>query len=369
VIGSKEVVNEAYASARELFAPRSKDGARRLQGSGKPVAGILWSLRDLRVRGSQLEIQLPARILVSMSMSGFRRRLSLVMFALAAVCDAQTVAEEIWKIARSQPSDEVARYARGLAGPDGGNKLFYFPTWDEPSNPAKWGHRYENVEFPSHDGTKLHGWFIPPSKGKPKGTVVFSHGNAGSMGHHLGFVLWLANAGYQVLMYDYRGFGKSGGAVDRRGMIHDVRAAFTYAQSRKDVSARQLISYGHSLGGAKSVTALAETPVPGLKAVVVEGAFASYQSMATMLAGALGKSLVTDDFSPRDYVGRLAPVPLLVIHGTADEIVPFSQGRELYERAEKPKTLFQVKNGRHGDSLSRQQGEYRNRMLEWLARL
>jgi fermentation-respiration switch protein FrsA (DUF1100 family) len=284
-------------------------------------------------------------------------------------CGAQTAAEEIWKIVRSQPSEELSRFARGLAGPEGGNKLFYFPTWDEPSNPAKWGYRYENVSFPSQDGTSLHGWFVPPAKGKPKGTVVFSHGNAGSMGYHLGFVLWLANEGYQVLMYDYRGFGKSGGSVDRRGMIHDVRAAFTYALSRKDVSAKQLISYGHSLGGAKSVTALAEKPVTGLKAVVIEGAFASYQDMAMILGGSLGKSLVSDDLSPRDYVERIAPVPLLVIHGTADEIVPFAQGKELYERAGAPKTLFDVKNGRHGDSMSRDEGAYRNRMLTWLERL
>lgn len=293
---------------------------------------------------------------------------SLILLGVTA-CGAQTVAEEIWKIARQQPSDEIARFARGLAEPGGGNKLFYFPTWDEPSDPAKWGHRYENVFFTSKDGTKLHGWFITQDNKKPKGTVVFSHGNAGSMGHHLGFVTWLANAGYQVLMYDYRGFGKSGGSVDRRGMIHDVRAAFTYAQSRKDVAADRIISYGHSLGGAKSVTALGESPVQGLRAVVIDGAFASYQAMAKILGGDFGKSLVSDDLSPQDFVSRLAPVPILVVHGTRDEIVPFSQGKELFERAGKPKTLFDVKNGRHGDSLSREEGEYRKRMLEWLARL
>lgn len=297
---------------------------------------------------------------------------AIIAFAFllgSAVCGGQTAAEELWKIARSQPSDQVARFARGLASPDGGNKLFYYPTWDEPSNPAKWGYRYENVFFSSRDGTRLHGWFIRPENDKPIGTVVFSHGNAGSMGHHLGFVLWLAHAGYQVLMYDYRGFGKSGGQVDRRGMIDDVRAAFTYAQSRKDVSVNRLISFGHSLGGAKSITALGEKPMIGLKAVVIDGAFSSYQGMATILAGALGKSLVTDDLSPRDFVARLAPVPLLVIHGRNDEIVPYSQGRDLFERAAKPKTLFGVKNGRHGDSLSREDGAYRKRMLEWLTQL
>ena len=299
-----------------------------------------------------------------------RPKILLVFCVIStANCRAQTHAEEILKILRNQPADEIARFARGLAEPDGGNKLFYFPTWDEPSTPAHWGYRYEDVRFPSQDGTKLHGWFLSPSKAKPKGTIVFSHGNAGSMGHHLGFVTWLADAGYQVLMYDYRGFGKSGGSVDRRCMVHDARAAFTYAASRKDVSAKPIVSYGHSLGGAKSVTALAESPVPGLKAVIIDGAFASYQHMASLLGGEFGKSLVTDDLSPRDYVERISPVPLLVIHGTSDEIVPFAQGKELFERAKTPKTLFEVKNGRHGDALSRDGGAYRKRMLDWLARL
>lgn len=295
--------------------------------------------------------------------------LTSVSLLAAGVCCAQETAGDILKILREQPPEEVRRFARGLTGPEAGNKLFYFPTWDEPSTPAKWGYDFEVVGFESQDGTKLHGWFIPQARGKPKGTVVFSHGNAGSMGHHLGFVTWLANAGYQVMMYDYRGFGKSGGEVDRRGMINDVRAAFTYVQSRKDVPAGKLISYGHSLGGAKSVTALGENPVRGLKAVVIDGAFASYQSMARILGGELGKSLVTDDLSPRDFIDRIAPVPLLVIHGSKDEIVPFSQGKELFEKAGKPKTLFQVENGHHGDSLSREEGAYRKRMLAWLESL
>jgi fermentation-respiration switch protein FrsA (DUF1100 family) len=178
--------------------------------------------------------------------------------------------------------------------------------------------------------------------------------------------MWLAEAGYNVLMYDYRGFGKSGGSVDRRGMINDVKAAFAYAAKRRDVDARHLVSYGHSLGGAKSVTALGETPVKGLRAVVIDGAFASYQTMAGVIGGQLGASLVTDELAPKDYVRKLSPVPLLVVHGSRDEVVPVSQGRQLYEAAGEPKTLFEVKSGRHGDSLSRDHGSYRKRMLAWL---
>jgi fermentation-respiration switch protein FrsA (DUF1100 family) len=264
------------------------------------------------------------------------------------------------------PSGDLSKAAQSILGKRGGNQLFYFPTRDEPSNPAKWGFSYETIGFKSADGTPLHGWFVPPKTRQAKGTVVFSHGNAGSVGHHLGFAMWLAEAGYNVLFYDYRGFGKSGGSVDRRGMIDDVKAALAYAGGRKDVNRSRLISYGHSLGGAQSVTAIAESPVTGLRGIVIDGAFASYQAMARIVGGQLGESLVTDELAPKDFMHQLPPVPLLVVHGTHDEVVPLSQGLQLYKAANEPKTLFEVKTGRHGTALSGDGGQYRRKMIVWL---
>jgi fermentation-respiration switch protein FrsA (DUF1100 family) len=287
--------------------------------------------------------------------------------ALGAEIAAPPVVPAEVRALLDDPNGDLSRMAKSLLGEKGGNQLFYFPTRDEPQTPANWGFKYETLDFKSADGTRLHGWFVPPKAGKPKGTVVFSHGNAGSLGHHLGFVMWLAEAGYNVMMYDYRGFGKSDGILDRRGMIDDVKAAFSYVAGRPDVDARKLVSYGHSLGGAKSVTALGEKPVKGLRAIVIDGAFASYQTMARVMGGQLGASLVSDELAPKDFVNKLAPVPLLVVHGTRDEVVPFSQGKQLFDKAGAPKTLFEVKAGRHGDSLSRDGGDYRKRMLHWLS--
>jgi fermentation-respiration switch protein FrsA (DUF1100 family) len=262
--------------------------------------------------------------------------------------------------------NDLSPAGKGIPGRKTGNQWFYFPTHDEPATPATWGFKFEEVRFESGDGTPLHGWFIPARAEKAKGTVVFSHGNAGSLGHHLGFVMWLAEAGYNVLMYDYRGFGKSGGEVDRRGMINDVKAAFQYAVKRADVNVNRLVSYGHSLGGAKSITALAETPVKGLCAVIIDGTFASYRRMARVVGGQLGESLVTDELAPKDFVHKLSPIPLLVVHGARDEVVPLSQGLQLFKTAGQPKTLFEVKTGHHGDSLARDNGAFRNRTLTWL---
>jgi fermentation-respiration switch protein FrsA (DUF1100 family) len=300
-------------------------------------------------------------------------RFSGLWLVTAAMASAQESAPPVtaddMRTLLQDPNGDLSRLAQGVVGKNGGNQLFYFPTRDEPSTPAEWGLKFERIDFKSGDGTPLHGWFIP-AKGKTaktaKGTVVFSHGNAGSIGYHLGFCAWLAEAGYNVIIYDYRGFGKSGGTVDRRGMIDDVKAAFAYALRRPDIDTTRLVSYGHSLGGAQSVTALGESPVKGLRAIVIDGAFASYQSMARVIGGQLGASLVTDELSPRDFVKKLTPVPLLVVHGTRDEVVPVSQGRQLFEAAGEPKTLFEVKTGRHGTALSDDGGTYRRKMIAWL---
>jgi uncharacterized protein len=267
------------------------------------------------------------------------------------------------------PNGDLSKTAEGILGKNGGNQLFYFPSRDEPATPATWGLKFETVNFKSADDTPLHGWFIP-AKGKTarsaKATIVFSHGNAGAVGHHLGFCAWLAEAGYNVFAYDYRGFGKSGGNVDRRGMINDVKAAFTCVCKRGDIDTGKIISYGHSLGGAQSVTALGETPVKGLRAIIIDASFASYTSMARFVGGQFGESLVTDELAPKDFIKKLAPTPLLVIHGTKDEVVPFSQGRQLFEAAGEPKTFFQVEAANHGGALSGNKGAYRKKMIAWL---
>lgn len=300
-------------------------------------------------------------------------RIFALCLAASAVASAQDAAPPVtaddMRALLQDPDGDLSRLAQGMIGKNGGNQLFYFPTRDEPSTPAAWGLKFERIDFKSGDGTPLHGWFIP-AKGKTaktaKGTVVFSHGNAGSISYHLGFCAWLAEASYNVIIYDYRGFGKSGGTVDRRGMIDDVKAAFAYALKRPDIDATRLVSYGHSLGGAQSVTALGESPVKGLRAIVIDGAFASYQAMARIIGGQLGASLVTDELAPKDFVKKLTPVPLLVVHGTRDEVVPVSQGRQLFEAAREPKTLFEVKTGRHGTALSDDGGAYRRKMIAWL---
>lgn len=264
------------------------------------------------------------------------------------------------------PEGDLSVLARTFLGKNGGNNLFYFPTADPAITPVNWGCTYEDVWFSSKDGTPLHGWFLPTRKKQALGTVVFSHGNAGAMGHHLGFVTWLLPEGFNVFLYDYRGFGSSGGRIQRHGLIEDVHAAFDYVKSRPDVDRSRLISFGHSLGGAKSITALAEQPVAGVRAVISDASFASYLGMADVMAGKVGVNIVTDEWAPKDWVAKIAPLPLLIIHGTTDEVVPLAQGRQLFAAAAMPKSMFIVEGGGHGDSLWKNKGEYRTKLIDWL---
>jgi fermentation-respiration switch protein FrsA (DUF1100 family) len=259
--------------------------------------------------------------------------------------------------------------AEKLLGKDGGNRLFYYPTKTAPDVPSDFGHRFEDVTFKSGDGTKLHGWFFQPiEKVKPKGTVVFHHGNTGSVGYHIGFVGWMARAGYQVLLYDYRGFGKSEGEITRKGLVQDARAAIIYAKSREDVDGKRIISFGHSLGGAKSLAALGEKMIPGVRGVICFAGFASYEDMAKKVAGNMGADLVTDELSARDLVEKISPIPVLIAHGTKDAVVPLAQGEILFKNAKEPKTIYRIPNGSHTRALWMNDGEYRTKVLAWMGK-
>ena len=254
-----------------------------------------------------------------------------------------------------------------VVGKGGGDRLFYYPTRTAPDRPTKFGIRFDEVTFASEDEVKLHGWFLKPKRGaKVEGTVVFHHGNAGAVGYHLPFVVWMVREGYQVLLYDYRGYGKSGGRISRKGMVGDTRAAIRYVRARKDVDAERIISFGHSLGGAKSLAGLGEKMIPGVRGVISFAGFASYRDMAKRFGGEIAVGLVTDDHSPRDVVEKISPVPLLIVHGRRDRTVPLQQGEILFEKAKAPKPIYRVPNGGHTRALWMNNGQYRKRVLKWM---
>lgn len=265
----------------------------------------------------------------------------------------------------------------GIGGCGMGNRLFYFPNNLVYNDPASEGLEHEDVFFSAGDGTRLHAWFIPAKPGPARGTVIFYHGNAQNLTAHYEGVSWLPRSGYNLFLFDYRGYGRSEGEVTRKGTFLDSVAALEYIRSREDVRELPLAGFGQSLGGACLLAALGETDPHQVCGVAVESTFWSYQGVAQEHLGAnwltwlvqwpLAHWLVTDEHSPSRSLRNLAGVPLLVIHGDDDEIVPFNQGKKLYERAPEPKRFIHVPGGQHTEAIAghRFRNTYRKQLLEF----
>lgn len=258
----------------------------------------------------------------------------------------------------------------------GCNSLFFQPNRIGYYQPKQFGLRSQDVFFKSKDGTQLTGWFLP-AVGTPRGTIVYFHGNGANISNHLVLVRWLPPAGYSVLLWDYRGYGVSGGEPSREGLIEDGVAAINYARSRKDVNPKRLVVFGQSLGGAVAISALARAGTQGVGALVVEGGFGSYREEVRRFLDQhwftwpfqypVAWLFFTDDHRAYDALPALAKVPFLVIASTGDHTVPFANGKELYEAFPgADKTLWVVKGMPHVTTFLADGSPWRARLVHYL---
>ena len=236
----------------------------------------------------------------------------------------------------------------------GCNWLFYVPSSRQYRSPSDLPVPVEEVRFRSADGTELHGWLLRPlGNGEAVGTVVHFHGNAQNLSAHVGFVDWLAERGYNVFVFDYRGYGESEGSPDRQGVVADSRAALDYIRARKDIDGSRLLVLGQSLGGACALAALGEGSTEGVRAIAIDSSFLSYRKVAnsvlggTVLTKPLVWLLISSDHDPASSIGNLEGIPLLFIHGDADRLVKISNGRELFDAAPEPKRFLTVPGAAH----------------------
>ncbi len=257
----------------------------------------------------------------------------------------------------------------------GCDRVFYYPDQKVRTSPADAGLDYEDVHFQS-GGFRLHGWFLPAAGGDAKGTVLHLHGNAANVTGHWEFVRWLPAAGYNVLTFDYRGYGRSEGRVTRAGTIEDAHAALDYLQSRPNVDAGRIVVWAQSIGGAIGVVLAAERR-EDIRGIVVEGAFSSYRDIVRyhvlrhplLLVLAWWYPFFVDrTHDPIDCVDRIAPTPVLFIHGKADRVVPHGMSQELYEKANQPKDLWLVEGADHYEIWEDGPEMAQARLLEFLDR-
>jgi hypothetical protein len=249
--------------------------------------------------------------------------------------------------------------------------LFFQPSKTIYSDPAASGIKYEVIKFKSGDGTALTGMFFP-SEGAPLATIIHFHGNAQNMTSHFSYSSWLSREGFNVFIFDYRGYGASGGKAGLSGLVMDGKAALAHALKLPGAEAGRMIVFGQSLGGAVAVAAVAES---GFKpaAVVLEGTFYSYKSVASAVLRRRWWSWpfswipwvgVTGKYPPSDYISRIN-CPKLFIHSERDPIVPFKQGRRLYEAAGDPKEFWTVPSG-HADAFYGRRETYGPKLVAFL---
>lgn len=252
------------------------------------------------------------------------------------------------------------------------DSLFYHPDSVLYRTPDQDGYAYESVEFRSADDTKLTGWFIPAA-GKARGTVIHYHGNAQNMSAHYAFVSWLPANGFNLFVFDYRGYGASEGEPTRAGVHQDSIAAMRHIKSRTDIDQTKLIVFGQSIGGANALAVMGEESFDGVVGVATDSAFSSYKSVASEHAGLLKPAAwlaIGNKHAPKDTVENIAPIPLLLIHGTADRVVSVKHADKLFNAAKEPKECWKIEGGGHTCALGEFKETYAPRLhakfVEWV---
>lgn len=239
------------------------------------------------------------------------------------------------------------------------NPFLYFPERELARWPSDLGLVAREVPIDTDDGERLHGWLVA-SESRRRGHVLFCHGNGGNIGDRVHQASLLARAGFDVLLFDYRGYGHSSGRPSEEGTYRDARAAREALLRQEDVSDSQVVYLGESLGSAVALALALEAPPLGL---VLQSPFTRVRDMAREHYR-LPSFLVPDAYPSLARVKKLRS-PLLVLHGERDEIVPASHGRALFEAAPEPKSLRLFPGLGHNDLVERAGDDWAATIASW----
>jgi pimeloyl-ACP methyl ester carboxylesterase len=270
-----------------------------------------------------------------------RRRKRRLFFAAAALAAAVWTATTMW-------SSFV-------------NALLYFPSRGLDATPGAVGLAYTDLEIPTTDGERLHGWWIPARRQPAIAHVLFFHGNGGNISHRVAHARVLSDAGLDVLLFDYRGYGRSTGSVGEAGTYLDARAARAALLAQTGITPASVLYLGESLGGAVATELAVAEPPAGL---VLQSTFTSVRDMARLHYAVIPAAVVPDVYPTIDRIARLR-CPVLIVHGEQDDIVPVEHGRALFAAATGNKRLDIVPDAGHNDLLTAMGTAYGWTVAEW----
>jgi len=231
------------------------------------------------------------------------------------------------------------------------NRLLFHPLrateyWLPPPNV-----RVRDVQLPTVSGTRIHGWWCPVKNWQPaQGAMLYCHGNAGNLScRSEAIALWQQALGLSVLIFDYPGYGPSEGTPTEATCYASADAAYDWLTRTMKVPPDHVAIYGGSLGGAVAVDLASRQPH---RALILVKSFTSIPDAAQALYPWLPvRWLVRNRFDNLEKIGRCTR-PIFVAHGTADRLIPFAQGKRLFEAASQPKHFLAMAGLDHNDGLS-----------------
>jgi fermentation-respiration switch protein FrsA (DUF1100 family) len=244
------------------------------------------------------------------------------------------------------------------------NSLLYFPSRAIIETPERAALDYRDLRPETDDGERLHGWWIG-ARTNPLGHLLLCHGNAGNIGDRVLHAALLTAVGFDVLLFDYRGYGRSSGSTSEDGTYRDARAALRCLLEQPDVDPSRVFYLGESLGGAVAIDLALERPPAGL---VLLSAFTGVRELARLHYRFFPAALVPDAYPGLRRIPELQ-APLLVLHGDRDDIVPLSQGRALFDAARGPKRMHVFPGLGHNDLVPRAGAEFAQVIASWASGL
>jgi fermentation-respiration switch protein FrsA (DUF1100 family) len=216
--------------------------------------------------------------------------------------------------------------------------------WSDPPE----GVRVEDVNLTAADGTPVHAWWSAPAGWKPEqGALLFCHGNGGNLsGRGWALPKFHKELGQAVLVFDYPGYGKSGGRPSEAGCYAAGDAAYAWLTDKQKVPGERIVHYGGSLGGGVATDLAVRQPH---RALVLVSTFTSVPDVAQAVYRIFPtRWLVRNDFNSRAKIRKVSG-PVFVAHAPADGLIPYDEGRQLYEAAPGPKEFFTMNDWGHND--------------------
>lgn len=243
----------------------------------------------------------------------------------------------------------------------GQDRLVWYPGPPPTSTPAAIGARYDDLELAASDGATVHAWHVKADA--PRGAVLVCHGNAGNVENRLPLARVFADLGYDVLLFDYRSYGKSRGALSEEGTYLDGIAALDHLAAR-GYDAHRTVIYGESMGGAVAIELARRRPPAAL---VVEDTFRSLADVGAEVYPWLPVRWISR--IRYDSIAKIGAIrtPFLVIHSPDDKLVPFAHGRALFEAHAGPKEFLETVGGHNGGGFLLR-GEWIERVGDFLRR-